>query len=389
MVVRGELDNTVRGRVTGSLWLVGREAPVTLELQGNGGPDLAGCRLTFVNPHPVPNARLAGLATPQTGVVGDMTASRKVYVPDVPPAELDAYLRDGRPVPKKLANCLYLEWYSEASGRVVIESADFQLTLSEHEWVMTAAEAQAQAVANQEALHGFMNRLTQAAQQLEAGIPMDAETLNEFQWERMMQACDKRTDKLMELYDKYRDHPDRDRIVAREMGWDEERFEKNTEEVAAELAAHAPELSEEDFGPLTPNAATEGRDWVRDDHGEPVHPLYLRCYRLSLALHEACKAANLLEHPQRQDAQTLAFETMTAAAKYAGALNGLAYGLETPGFIVARLKRGLAHLHLAINALPLVEQQRLLPDRAAEFRRELFGIREETLRLMDVYRKER
>ena len=53
-VVRGELDNRVRGRVTGRIWFAGRAEPVVLELEGNCWRDLAGRRLEFTNPQPKP-----------------------------------------------------------------------------------------------------------------------------------------------------------------------------------------------------------------------------------------------------------------------------------------------------------------------------------------------
>ena len=40
-LLRGELDNTVRGRVTGRLWLAGITEPMTLDLRGDCAPDLA------------------------------------------------------------------------------------------------------------------------------------------------------------------------------------------------------------------------------------------------------------------------------------------------------------------------------------------------------------
>ena len=49
-VVRGEIDNRVKGSVRGKIWVEGRAEPVTLELKGNAWPDLAGCLLTFTNP---------------------------------------------------------------------------------------------------------------------------------------------------------------------------------------------------------------------------------------------------------------------------------------------------------------------------------------------------
>ena len=51
-VVRGEIDNRVKGVVRGKIWIAGRPEPVALELAGNAWPDLAGCLLTFSNPLP-------------------------------------------------------------------------------------------------------------------------------------------------------------------------------------------------------------------------------------------------------------------------------------------------------------------------------------------------
>ena len=58
-ILRGELDNTVRGRVTGRIWLAGIAGPMTLDLRGDCAPDLAGCTFTFENPNPVPFADIA------------------------------------------------------------------------------------------------------------------------------------------------------------------------------------------------------------------------------------------------------------------------------------------------------------------------------------------
>src|ERR1035441_2153328 len=46
-VIRGEIDNRVKGRVRGKVWLDGLAEPVMLDLEGNACPDLAGCRLRF------------------------------------------------------------------------------------------------------------------------------------------------------------------------------------------------------------------------------------------------------------------------------------------------------------------------------------------------------
>lgn len=84
-VVRGEIDNRVKGIVRGKIWVVGREQPVVLELKGNAWPDLAGCLLTFKNPlEPMAHQHLNSLDPNQTGQIGDLTASRKVRVMEIP-----------------------------------------------------------------------------------------------------------------------------------------------------------------------------------------------------------------------------------------------------------------------------------------------------------------
>ena len=42
---------------------------------------------------------------------------------------------------------------------------------------------------------------------------------DEYEWERFLQQQDQKTEKYMELLEKYLDHPQRDQIIAREMGW--------------------------------------------------------------------------------------------------------------------------------------------------------------------------
>ncbi|PYK84988.1 MAG: hypothetical protein DME41_00670 [Verrucomicrobia bacterium] len=42
---------------------------------------------------------------------------------------------------------------------------------------------------------------------------------DEYDWERFLRQQDQRTEKYMELLEKYIDDPQRDEIIAREMGW--------------------------------------------------------------------------------------------------------------------------------------------------------------------------
>src|SRR5262249_57165489 len=100
----------------------------------------AGCELSFENPEPIP-MRTKPPASQQRGPAGDLTAARKVRVFDVPIEEALATSRRGETPPEHMANAVYLEWFSERSGRVVIESSDYRLQISEPAWRYSREQA--------------------------------------------------------------------------------------------------------------------------------------------------------------------------------------------------------------------------------------------------------
>ncbi len=404
-VIRGEIDNRERGVVKGRLWLAGVPGPLILDLKGNAGPDLAGCLLTFENPgKKVPMQKDALLNPVQRGSIGDLTASRKVRVFDIPFDEAYAKLKKNEPVPEHLANCLYLEWFSDANGRVVVESADYKLTISAPAWRLTPAEEEQRQKQAAEGFSGFMQKLSDA---LEASKhqPPEEKVWDEFDYEKFLRECDARTDKYGELLDKYRDHPDRDRIIAKEMGWtwvterldaqeaDKERQANAESESEPEQSARAerdiPSDFPDDAETVEPDPATEGVDWIRTKDGDVCHPLAARAFEGSVALYHKCDELGL--NDSDDDLATLQNEYQTTSAKLAGALDGLAYGrdLSEGAFIVAYLKRALSHLHAAQAALEKVAPKNLLPAAlVSSTRTELFALREEVLRLMDDFRSQ-
>ena len=157
-VVKGEIDNRTRGRVRGRIWLAGKAQPILLELAGNCLRDMAGCILQFVNPAPkledVPSLNIQ-----QTGRVGDMTASRKVRVLDVPVREAMRLAAEDLQVPSHMGNCLYLEWFSESNGRVVLETTDYIVTLSTPEWSLSPEAEAEQAHENHESIREWLEQL--------------------------------------------------------------------------------------------------------------------------------------------------------------------------------------------------------------------------------------
>jgi hypothetical protein len=407
-VVRGEIDNRERGLVRGKIWLAGMAGPLALDLKGNACADLAGCLLTFENtkePMAIPEEGVPALV--QKGTIGDLTASRKVRVLEMPTAEAYMRLKQKLPVPEHMANCLYLEWFSEFNGRVVIESTDYKLTVSAPAWRLTPEEESRRATEATQGFSGFMQKLSQALDSKKHEVPEDKEW-DEFDYEKFMRECDARTDKYAELLDKYMDHPDSDRIIAKEMGWTwlEEALDaqdaENLEEKSSgrNLDSGTKENEDEDeidgdpfscpddLPEPTPDPETEGVDWVRDEHGHLTHPLCKRASSGSSVLWHKCDDLKKL---QDKDIGALIGAFQTTSAKLAGALDGLAYGreLRDGAFVVAYLKRALSHLHAAQAALETVAAKKLLPaDVLTSTRADLFGIREEILRLMSEFRAE-
>lgn len=390
-VIRGEVDNRTKGVVRGRIWLEGWAAPMELDLQGNAHADLAGCLLTFTNPLPrIKHPHLDGLKAEQHGTVGDITASRKVRVMEISMPEAYLMKKRGEFVPEHMANCLYLEWFSEANGRVVIESADYELTVSAPEWRLTPEEDSQRAEDAAAGFAGFMGKLGAAIEEQQKGQKdPETEEWDEHDFEKFMKESDARTDKYMELLDKYGDSDEAEERIAREMGWDREFTPEEAAErrewieemnAAAESALDEPEPE--------PDPTREGIDWIRTEDGDIVHPLQHRCFESAMKVWHAVKA---LGEGKFSDPDVVQFvsEFQITSAKLAGALNGIAEDRRTAesGFTVACLKRALDHLHKSQAGLETVAQRNILPsDLVVGSRAELFAIREGVLRLMDEFR---
>lgn len=391
-VVRGEIDNRVKGIVSGKIWLEGRSEPLTLELRGNAYPDLAGCLLTFTNPLPrVPHPQLAALQTRQDGAVGDLTASRKARVLDIPLEQVREMSRRNEEPPEHFANCLYLEWFSRRNGRVVIETTTYQVTISQPQWRLTQPEDEQRARGVARAMEGFLQSLTDAISHHQRGQKDPERPWDEHDYEKLLKESDARTDKYMELLDKYGDSDEAEAKIAREMGWDRDLTPEEAEQEQDridELNRACEEALREP--PPEPEPHREGIDWIRTSNGDLRHPLQHRCFESALKFWQQADALGL-EKLEDNDLDQFIFEFQTAGVKLGGALNSLARGesFRDASFTVACLKRALDHLHRAQAGLEAVAPKKLLPPgMVVEARKELFETREALLNLMDEFRGE-
>lgn len=384
-VVRGEIDNRTRGRVTGRIWFAGREAPVELDLQGNAWRDLAGRHLTFVNPHPKPGLD-ARFASTQRGTVGDITASRKVKVPDIPIEQIGEYYAARKPWPWHWGNSLYLEWHGDTNGRVVIETVAFQLTIApDATWEMSTEEEPGQRRANGEAFDGFMNRLNAIAESADhaqdkddVGDDAEDRPQSEAEADAMLAESDRMADRLANRLASAGDDADFEQIL-------EEELERRRRERGDDDRPPTPEEEAERERRIEEmNRAAE--EALNDPETLELvrrrHPLAVRAHDLALRLAREPEdrgwitASTQEEHPVAE----LGVATMQAGAKLAGALNGREWppSVDECGLAIARLKRAREWLADARAAADACAADQLTdPAWLAEIRGEIDAIREE------------
>ena len=388
-VVMCEIDNRLKDHVMGKIWVFGRNDPVKLNLKGNCLRDIAGQRVVFENPSPAPGNNVVDLAPFQEGIAGEMTASRKVKVTELTPEEAMELRKEKKEIPLCTANSLYLEWFGEQNGRVVIELTNFKIKeISDPAWRMSKEEELIQIEENRLSIREYVNHESESPEDdSESWCDEEYKPMDEFEWEKFMKESDTKTDKYSGVFEKYIDYPDGEKLMVREMGWEwlddaldaDERGAFNEEKKLKEP---------EDFPPLEPNPFTEGKDWIRADDGDIKHPLSHRAFKLSTDTWHECEKAGLLGENGDKDLREMIFQAQVLSAKLAGALNHLAYDSGPEGgFIVACLKRALQYFEGSIAASERVKAKKLLSAQDLEnFRRELFAIREEILRLMNNYR---
>ena len=199
---------------------------------------------------------------------------------------------------------------------------------------------------------------------------------DEYDWERFLQEQERRTEKYMGLIEKYMDHPDRDAIIAREMGWTHMTGEESRDWEDEVESSFEDEESEEDGEPC------EAPVWF----GFEKNPLYRQTIAFSAELDELFSGLeeNVREHAA---AVTLRDETTLAAAKLAAALND--DDIDELGMSIAYLKRGLRALTSALNAAVTLYEEALIDEPKFELlRSRIFAIRDGIVSAMGEFRSE-
>ncbi len=391
-VEHGLIDNAVEGTTTGKIWLKGRDEPLILSLNGDCWRDLAGTTLEFENLQPRELAEISELDTDQTGIVGDITASRKAKVPTLSEEQIIEYERQGREVPYQWQNILYLEWFSEINGRVLIEAAGYRMQISERLWEMDEDLEEAQKLANLSTMRDFMTQMIRRAEPSEyskrPGILGRKGELNEFEWEERLKESDRLTEAYQEVLEKYIEDPDSEQKEAFVMGWDgllgamaerdecsDERDDDFGDEDEDDDLANDWQFADyEDDEEDQPEDGGTEEDWLVEGH-----PLQAGSREIAL---RALELVSGEDHPDTPG-QRLVSNLMQISAKLAGVLSAQGYQPEA-GFVLAVLKRCLNWINEAVGACGELLASDDDPDQKAaleHLRNDIFALRNGVIEL--------
>ncbi len=191
---------------------------------------------------------------------------------------------------------------------------------------------------------------------------------DEYQWERFMKEQDATAERYMELFEQYMDEPDRDAIIAREMGWNEQDVEpvivqwtsEEDEEATAELDFLS-DLIEEDL-----DEETSIEEEVES------HPLYVKANAALGMINDL-----LVKHPEL-DEDDAGEALLEGASKAISKLSVSLSSLDDPetGMTLAYLKRALKGTHDALAAAQELALRKMLPlKKFAMLRMTLFELR--------------
>jgi len=198
---------------------------------------------------------------------------------------------------------------------------------------------------------------------------------DEYDWERFLQEQDQKTEKYMQLVETYLDDPQRDEIIAREMGWTQLLEAKDW---SAEVDALFDEDVQEDDD-------FEREDVTRSVEAFEEHGLYQAAFALTIWIDELFdQKASLQNEPA---AIKLATHSALASAKLAAALSG--DDVDEIGMTIAYLKRALKAITISMNAAAQLLSEKLITrTQHSVLQQRLFQVRDGIITLMGEYRAE-
>src|SRR2546423_2832075 len=222
----------------------------------------------------------------------------------------------------------------------------------------------------------FAPKAKLAFSQIMSGFGGEREGIwDEYDWERFLRQQDQRTEKYMELLEKYIDDPQRDEIIAREMGWTKT---AGADDWSAEVDALLEEdwrCQEEDPSGEVDNSAQSFED----------HVLYRAAFALTVWIDKIFDQNAALQNEPA--AIKLATHAALASAKLAAALSD--DDVDELGMTIAYLKRALKAITVSLDSAAKLLSKKLIAARQYSIlQQRLFQVRDGIITLMGEYRGE-
>ena len=198
---------------------------------------------------------------------------------------------------------------------------------------------------------------------------------DEYDWERFLQQQDHKTEKYMELLEKYLDDPQRDQIIAQEMGWTQLLDAKDwSTEIDALL-----DTESDDEGSCDSDQTPISSDTFED------HVLYRAAFALTVWIDQLFDQDSSLQNEPA--AVKLATHSALASAKLAAALSD--DDVDEIGMTIAYLKRALKAITMSIDAAAqLLSEELITAEQHTVLQQRLFQVRDGIITLMGEYRGE-
>ena len=199
---------------------------------------------------------------------------------------------------------------------------------------------------------------------------------DEYDWERFLRQQDQRTEKYMELLEKYIDHPQRDEIIAREMGWTQILGD-------GDWSAEVDALLDEDWR-LQNDETPSGPEQKATESFED-NILYRAAFALTVWIDKLFDQNAALQNEPA--AIKLATHAALASAKLAAALSD--DDVDELGMTIAYLKRALKAITVSLDsAAKLVSEKLIAARQYSVLQQRLFQVRDGIITLMGEYRGE-
>jgi hypothetical protein len=208
-----------------------------------------------------------------------------------------------------------------------------------------------------------------------AGDGKESERMwDEYDWERFLQQQDHKTEKYMQLLEQYLDDPQRDQIIAREMGWTQL---LDANDWSTEVDALLDEKPAEESDSDADQAAAF--DTFED------HSLYRSAFALTIWIDQLFDEDSSLQNEPA--AVKLATHSALASAKLAAALSD--NDVDEIGMTIAYLKRALKAITISMDAAAqLLSEKLITAPQHSVLQQRLFQVRDGIITLMGEYRGE-